>query len=77
MDELDKFTKHLNLSNDSIKFTSEIYDKDLNILDVKVRLVDNQLTNDLYNRTSRGVPEVTLNGRLPRAGLPECGSSPH
>ena len=26
---------------------------------------------------SRGVPEAILNVRSPRAGLPECGRSPH
>ena len=25
----------------------------------------------------KGVPEVILNDRSPRAGLPECGRSPH
>ena len=31
-----------------------------------------------YNRTTRqGVPSVILNDRSPRAGLPECGRSPH
>ena len=25
----------------------------------------------------RGVPEAILNDRSPRAGLPECGRSPH
>ena len=46
--ELMKFIEHLNSSNDSITFSSEISKTSLNFLDVTVKLTDSQITTDLY-----------------------------
>ena len=48
LDELNKFIQHLNTSMDSIKFTTEISDSELNFLDVKVSVNNNHLITDLY-----------------------------
>ena len=47
-DELNKFVQHLNTSNENIKFTSEISDKELDFLDVKIKIASNVLVTDLY-----------------------------
>ena len=46
-DEPDKFVTHLNMCNANITFSSEISPTHLSFLDVKVKLIENQLVTDL------------------------------
>ena len=49
-EELDNFVDYLNSCHDSIKFTTEDSKESINFLDTTVRIVQQQLTTDLYTK---------------------------
>ena len=72
-DELDKFVTHLNMCNANITFSSEISPTHLSFLDVKVKLIENQLVTDLYTKPTDRNTYLPYNSAHPQhcmRGLP-------
>ena len=72
-DELDKFVTHLNMCNANITFSSEISPTHLSFLDLKVKLIENQLVTDLYTKPTDRNTYLPYNSAHPQhcmRGLP-------